>query len=73
MLTKLHGHHADCTDKDLKVAREVWQTDATEAVTLRGSRDHKVAVEVFFALPIGTAPQTLNLRHLAPSLHLPGK
>ena len=37
-LTKFHWHHAECTYKDLKEAgKEVWQTDAPEAVTLRGS------------------------------------
>jgi len=35
-LTKLRWHRADCTDEDLKAA-EVWQTDASEALPLRGS------------------------------------
>lgn len=71
-LTKLRWHRADCTDEDLKQPkfdRQMLQKHYLSAAP----GDHTVAVEVFFALPIGTAPQPLNPRHRAPSLGLPGK
>ena len=73
-LTKLHWHPAECTDKDLKeVGKEVWQTDAPEAVTLRGSGGPQGGSEGLLRPAHWHAPQTLNPRYRAPSQRLPGK
>ena len=47
------------TSKQPKFDRQMLQKHYLSAAP----GDHTVAVEVFFALPIGTAPQPLNPRH----------